>query len=235
VSADNPEEKGAGQPDPEADAAVGASAVEPSDDPEAAVETDDDGASDTDHADESGADLEEADPEEGEPAPATRRSRRVGVIAGVLAAALIAAGALTGWLYFAQYRPDQQTDQRVADSVLSAAKDGSVSLLSYSPDSLDRDFTAAKSRLTGDFLSYYTQFTQEIVTPAAKEKSVKTTAAVVRAAVSRLDPGSAEVLVFINQNTTSKENPDGAFAMSAVKVGLTKINGNWLISSFDPV
>ena len=45
----------------------------------------------------------------------------------------------------------------------------------------------------------------------------------------------AEVLVFINQTTTSKENPDGAFAASSVKVGLTKIDGNWLIESFDPV
>ena len=43
------------------------------------------------------------------------------------------------------------------------------------------------------------------------------------------------MLVFINQVTTSKENPDGAFAASAVKVGLTKIDDRWLISAFDPV
>ncbi|HET7665872.1 MAG TPA: hypothetical protein VFK56_07350 [Mycobacterium sp.] len=36
-------------------------------------------------------------------------------------------------------------------------------------------------------------------------------------------------------HTTSKENPNRAFAASAVKVGLKKINGNWLISSSDPV
>ena len=118
---------------------------------------------------------------------------------------------------------------------LDAAKNGTVALLSYAPNSLDKDFAAAKSHLTGDFLSYYTQFTEQIVTPAAKQKSVKTTAAVVRAAVSELHPDSAMVLVFINQNTTSKENPDGAFAASAVKVGLKKVNDTWLISSFDPV
>ena len=101
--------------------------------------------------------------------------------------------------------------------------------------SLDKDFANAKSHLTGDFLSYYTQFTEQIVTPAAKQKSVKTSAAVVRAAVSEMHPDSAVVLVFINQTTTSKENPDGAFAASAVKVGLKKINDAWLISSFDPV
>ena len=41
--------------------------------------------------------------------------------------------------------------------------------------------------------------------------------------------------MFINQTTTSKENPDGSFTASAVKVGLTKVDDTWLIASFDPV
>jgi Mce-associated membrane protein len=119
--------------------------------------------------------------------------------------------------------------------VLQAASDGTVALLSYTPESLDKDFANAKSHLTGEFLNYYTQFTNDIVTPAAKQKDVKTSAQIARSAVSELQPGSAEVLVFINQNTTSKENPDGSFTASSVKVGLTKLDGQWLISSFDPV
>jgi Mce-associated membrane protein len=157
------------------------------------------------------------------------------LVAIVLAAALIASASVAAWLYFSQYRPGQQTNDAAAKVALEAAKSGTVSLLSYSPESLDKDFANAKSHLTGDFLSYYTQFTQQVVTPAAEQKAVKTTAAVVRAAVSELQPDSAVVLVFINQNTTSKENPDGAFAASAVKVGMKKINGTWLISAFDPV
>ncbi|WP_166905551.1 twin-arginine translocation pathway signal [Mycobacterium sp. DL440] len=152
-----------------------------------------------------------------------------------LVVALIASAALAGWLYFAQYRGDQQTGQAASATALKAASDGTVALLSYAPDSLDRDFSAAKSHLTGDFLSYYTQFTQEIVAPAAKQKSVKTSAAVVRSAVSEIHPDSAVALVFVNQATTSADNPNGSFTASAVKVGLSKIDGNWLISSFDPV
>jgi Mce-associated membrane protein len=158
---------------------------------------------------------------------------RIGAI--VLVAALLGSAGVAAWLYFKEYRPDQQVNDAAATVALDAAKTGTIALLSYSPESLDKDFAAAKSHLTGDFLSYYTQFTEQIVTPAAKQKAVKTSAAVVRAAVSELHPDSAVVLVFINQNTTSKENPDGAFAASAVKVGLKKINGSWLISSFDPV
>lgn len=158
---------------------------------------------------------------------------RLGVV--LLAVALVASAGLAAWLYFKQYRPDEETNAAASAVALDAAKNGTVSLLSYSPDKLDTDFATAKSHLTGDFLSYYTQFTEQVVTPAAKQKSVKTSATVVRAAVSDMHPDSAVILVFINQVTTSKENPDGAFAASAVKVGLKKISDAWLISSFDPV
>jgi Mce-associated membrane protein len=177
---------------------------------------------------------ETATPKEGIVGRSVRAARsNLGVI--LLAAALIASAGVAAWLYINEYRPDQQTDAAASQIALDAAKTGTVALLSYSPESLDKDFAAAKSHLTGDFLSYYTQFTEQIVTPAAQQKAVKTTASVVRAAVSELRPHSAVVLVFVNQNTTSKENPDGAFAVSSVKVSLTKIDGTWLISSFDPV
>jgi Mce-associated membrane protein len=191
----------------------------------------------------SAAEVTESDAEVTDEAPAaserpTRRSARgrrgrIGVL--LLAATLVASAGLAGWLFFYQYRPDKETDSAAAKIALEAAKNGTVALLSYSPDSLDKDFASAKTHLTGDFLSYYTQFTEQIVTPAAKQKSVKTTASVVRAAVSEIRPESAVVLVFVNQTTTSKENPDGAFAASSVKVGMKKIDGAWLISTFDPV
>lgn len=181
------------------------------------------------------ASTEGEEPEGNRDVLASRRGVRAKVGMILLAAALVVSAGLAGWLYVNQYRPDQQTDPAAAEVALDAATSGTIALLSYSPDSLDQDFAAAKARLTGEFLSYYTQFTEQIVTPAAREKSVKTAASVVRAAVSEMEPESAEVLVFVNQTTTSKENPDGAFAASSVKVGLEKIDGAWLIASFDPV
>lgn len=156
-------------------------------------------------------------------------------VALVLVSALAVTGGVTAWLYVSQYRPDQATGTAAADAALAAAKDGTVALLSYSPEALNEDFANAKTHLTGDFLDYYNQFTEQIVTPAATTKAVKTTAAIVNAGVAELQPESAVVLVFLNQTTTSTENPDGSFSTSAVKVGLTKVNDAWLISSFDPV
>lgn len=138
-------------------------------------------------------------------------------------------------LYFAEYRPDEATDAAAAKSATAAATDGTVAILSYAVDTLDRDFSSAKSHLTGDFLSYYNQFTQQIVAPAAKQNAVKTTAAVTRAGVAELGPNSAVVLVFVNQSTVSKGRPEAAVTPSSVLVTLTKTDGKWLISSFKPL
>lgn len=159
--------------------------------------------------------------------------RHLGAI--LLTLLLVVSAGVAAWLYFFQYRVDQQIEADAQNVALEAAKTGTVALLSYTPESMEQDFSTAKSHLTGDFLDYYSQFTEQIVTPAVKEKQVKTSAAVVQAAVAEMEPDSAVVLVFVNQTTVSRENPDGAFAASAVKVGLTKSDGRWLISAFDPV
>jgi Mce-associated membrane protein len=163
------------------------------------------------------------------------RWRRVKLGPVVLVLFLLVSGALAARLYFDQFRPDQQTDAAATQTAVDAARDGTVALLSYKPDTLNQDFAAAKSHLTGGFLNYYDQFTKQIVTPAAKQKAVTTTAQVVGAAASELHPNSAVVLVFVNQVTTSKERPDPAMASSSVLVSLTKVHGTWLITKFDPI
>jgi Mce-associated membrane protein len=163
------------------------------------------------------------------------RGARARIGTTLLAAAFVVSAGLAPWLYLHQYHPDQQTNAAAAKVALQAACSGSVALLSYSPDNLVEDFAAARTHLTGDFLSYYTEFSEQIVAPAAKQKSVKTTASVARSAVAEIHPDSAVVLVFINQITTSKENPTGRVMPSAVRVGMKKIDSTWLISSFDPM
>ncbi|MEU1982921.1 twin-arginine translocation pathway signal [Nocardia sp. NPDC019395] len=146
----------------------------------------------------------------------------------------VVAVAVAASLLIFQYRPDSRGDA-AKNEILSAATEGTVALLSYSPETLDQDFAAAKSRMTGDFLNYYTQFTEKVIAPAAKEKSVKTSATIVRSAVAESHPDSAVALLFINQTTTSAEKPDPAMAASSVRVSLSKVEDSWLISSFDPV
>jgi Mce-associated membrane protein len=182
-----------------------------------------------------GVEIDEGVDAKGAERPRRRTPRSVPVIPVVLVLALLAAGGLSAWLYFSQYRPDQATDRAASQSAVDAARDGTVAMLSYKPETLDRDFAAAKSHLTGDFLNYYDTFTEQVVSPAAREKAVTTTAQVVGAAATELYPKSAVVLVFVNQVTTSKERPDPSAAASSVLVSLAKVQGTWLINKFDPV
>jgi Mce-associated membrane protein len=167
------------------------------------------------------------------------RRRRVIVVPVILVLLFVVSVVLAAWLYFSQYRADEQAPPSptaaAARAAVDAARDGTVALLSYKPDTLDQDFAAAKSHLTGDFLNYYDQFTQQIVSPAAKEKALTTTAQVVRAAVSEQHSNSAVVLVFVNQATISKDRPDPAMAASSVLVSVIKVHDKWLITKFDPV
>ena len=156
-------------------------------------------------------------------------------VAATLVVLLLISGGVASWSYFKQYRPDQQTDPSVKRAVAASASEGTTALLSYSADSLDQDFASAKSHLAGDFLNYYVQFTQQSVGPAARERSMKTTARVTGAAVSELHPDSAVVLVFVDQTTTTKDSPQPALVISNVWVTMTRIDGKWLITKFNPI
>jgi Mce-associated membrane protein len=145
-----------------------------------------------------------------------------------------ATGYAAGYFYFV-YRPDLQTDNAAARQVVKAASDGAVALLSYSPETLDRDLANAKSRLTEDYLAYYQRFADQIVGPAAQRGQVTTTATVVKAAASEMHPNSAVVLVFLRQKTASKEKPQPVVSSSSVRVEMTKVNGSWLIEKFEVI
>lgn len=185
-------------------------------------------------------DVEDIDGEGVAPVKLTRfarlKKRLSGKIIPTLVALLVVASvALLASVFWFYYRPDRATNDAAAKAAVSAASEGAVAVLSYSPDTLDRDFSSAKSHLTGDFLSYYDQFTTQIVAPAAKQKSLKTTAVVLRAALSEFHPDSAVVLLFVNQSTQSKDRPEPTLSNSSVLVTMKKADGKWLISSFSPL
>jgi Mce-associated membrane protein len=152
----------------------------------------------------------------------------------VATALVVAAVGVAGGLFFILYRPDQQIDEATAQRAIQAASDGAVTLLSYSYDNLDRDLAKAKSHLAGNFLAYYSKFSEQIAA-GAQQGQLTATAKVIRAAVSDLHPDSAVVLVFVDQTTASKQKPEPVKAGSSILVTLTKVNGSWLIANFDPV
>lgn len=172
---------------------------------------------------------------EPEPANTPRRGtrRRWSMLLGALV--VIASAAAAGFLYATQYREDLATDKSATAAAVQAATDGAVAVLSYQPDTIEADLTAAQSHLTGEFLTYYTDFSEQVLKPAAKDRAVSTQVTVVGAADTEIGPDTAKVLVFVNQSTVSRDRPEPAQSASSVMVSLAKVDGRWLISAFEPI
>jgi Mce-associated membrane protein len=120
-----------------------------------------------------------------------------------------------------------------SESVRVAGEDAAA-LLSYRPESVERDLGAARERLTGDFKNAYTALTREVVIPGAKEKHIAAVAKVTAAASVSATDNHAVVLAFVRQTVTVG---DGAptDTTPVLRVTLDKVNGKWLVSHFDPV
>jgi Mce-associated membrane protein len=114
------------------------------------------------------------------------------------------------------------------------AKDATIKLLSYKPDTVEQDLTSARDLLTGDFRDSYTQLTTDVVIPGSKQKQISAVASVPAVASVSADPSRAVVLVFVNQTVVVGADAPTATA-SSVQVTLVKENDHWLISKFDPV
>ena len=117
---------------------------------------------------------------------------------------------------------------------VAAAKDSTVLLLSYQPDSVEKDLNAARDRLTGKFKDSYTQLIHDVVIPGAKKERIAAVATVPAAASVSATAQHAVVLAFIDQTVTIGTDAPTETS-STVRVTLDKSADRWLISSFDPV
>ncbi|MCH9734327.1 MAG: hypothetical protein K0U78_07215 [Actinomycetia bacterium] len=117
---------------------------------------------------------------------------------------------------------------------VQAAKDTTIALLSYHPDTVEEQLGAARDLLTGEFRESYIALTTDVVIPGAKEKRIAAVASVPAAASVSATPTEAVVLVFVNQTVSVGQDPPTDTA-SSVRVTLEKIDNRWLISKFDPV
>jgi Mce-associated membrane protein len=117
---------------------------------------------------------------------------------------------------------------------VQAAKDNTIAILSYKPDTVEQQLHAARDLLTGEFRDSYTSLTNDVVIPGAKQKQISAVATVPAAASVSAKSNHAVVLVFVNQTVVVGQDAPSDSA-SSVRVTLDKINGRWLIAKFDPV
>jgi Mce-associated membrane protein len=196
----------------------------------------DDAADETEAVDD--ADLPDVDEavaeDDAEEAPAEQGARfswtRLLVVALPALALILALG--VGYLKWLD--GTARESQTAAEQSVRAASDSTVAVLSYKPETVDRDLKAAANRLTGSFRQQYTQLVSDVVAPGAKQQHISAVATVPSAASVSATGKHAVVLVFVDQTTTIG-NDAPTQSTSSVRVTLDKVDGRWLISQFDPV
>jgi Mce-associated membrane protein len=124
--------------------------------------------------------------------------------------------------------------QRTGIESVHAATDGTVAMLSYRPDSVEKDLGAARDRLSGNFKGAYTSLIHDVVIPGSRQQQISAVATVPAAASVSASDNHAVVLVFVDQTITVGSDPPTNTA-SRVRVTLDKVGGRWLIADFDPI
>lgn len=127
-----------------------------------------------------------------------------------------------------------RTSELAGAESVAAAKDSTVALLSYRPDTAEKDLEAARDRLTGKFKDSYTRLINDVVIPGAKRDHIAAVATVPAASSVSATPRHAVVMLFVDQTVTVGADAPTETA-STVRVSLDKAGDRWLISAFDPV
>ena len=198
-----------------------------------AMESEDELSSESDTARNPDDSETERNSSDGEPAKKRRPVNRSKVFAFVVLPALaLLLTCAAGYLKWQNMSDHSGAIARV--EAVAAAKDTTIALLSYKPDTAEKDLDAARDRLTGTFKDSYTQLTHDVVIPGAKEKHITASATVPAAASVKATPNHAVVLLYVNQTTVvGSDAPSDS--VSTVRVTLDNVHGRWLVSEFDPI
>lgn len=165
-----------------------------------------------------------------------RPRRLLTVVLGILLVAGLAAVGVLGW----QYQDGRQAQSARAEA-LAAAQKAAPAVLSYDYRHLDRDFTAARTHLTGDFRDEYGKTTKTVVGPTAEKYRgvVKATVAAPAsgaapaASVVSASPDEVVVLIFVNQVTRSTQVSGSRVDLNRVRMTMSRTADGWKVSAVD--
>jgi len=179
-------------------------------------------------------DVVEVDSDDEPPKAKTRRHIKRDQILpyAVLPALALLLAAAAGYLKWQEV--SARTDGIARIESVAAAKDATIAILSYKPETAERDLDAAGDRLTGTFKNSYAQLTHDVVIPGAREKHISAVAKVPGVASVSASSNHAVVLLYVDQTIVVGSDPPSD-TVSSVRVTLTKIHDRWLVSEFDPI
>ena len=173
-----------------------------------------------------------------EPAGAPRAARSVPAtalaalaVAAVVLVAFAASGfGLDGVGVQALRDVDEQSEIDSAERAAPAAAErAAAAILSYSHESLETDRDTAARFMTGDYRTEYLDTFGLVLENAPKVKA-EVEAEIKASGVVHADAGRANVLLFVNQTTTSTANQgEPQLALNRVMFTMEEQDGTWLV------
>lgn len=141
-------------------------------------------------------------------------------------AVLATAGAV---LLTLEAREIEATD-RARSVAPSAAAEAAERVLSYSHDSIAADRDAGMKYFTGDYREEYVETMDTVIADGAAQVKAVVEADVLQTAVVRAEPGAVEVLLYVNQVTTSTvDDGEPSTALNRVRFSMVERDGTWLV------
>jgi Mce-associated membrane protein len=152
-------------------------------------------------------------------------------ILGGLAGLLVAGAAVLGLGVW------NVSDVREQDAVAEASRNApvaaeraSAAILSYGYESLDADQKAAERYMTAKYKKKYDDTFTRLVRPNAAKVKAKVEAEVKASGVVHADPDRVNVLLYVNQTTTSTANGgEPQVALNRVQLSMVHQDGKWLV------
>lgn len=158
-------------------------------------------------------------------------------LAALLTAVVVGLAVFLGFKVYDELNPPQGaapetgqiTDEDARTGLLVAAADLSQRVLTYHHDTFDQDLEVAAARLTPDFREEYDSAMEQVRANTEKNK-ISQEATAVSSAIISAQTDEAQVLVFINQETSSAKTKANQLIRNRLVVDLVRVDGDWAIA-----
>ncbi|HVV30332.1 MAG TPA: hypothetical protein VHC41_05585 [Mycobacteriales bacterium] len=162
--------------------------------------------------------------------PGIRPSRRAKVVSATLLGAVVIALAVLVSLLAVHNNRASALDHARKDALTQATK-RVPEVLSYSYKTFDKDNARARQDTTGQFAKDFATLSDTVIAPGAKKAETVTKAQAIASSVLTASRTQVDVMLFIQQSTTSKTQTTTKIDKSTVRVTMAKANGAWLVSN----
>jgi len=159
---------------------------------------------------------------------------RLALVVRLLVVAVIVAG-VAGFLVMRSQTHRLAAGEDAGQAATRTARATAPKMLSYTAGTLADQLKTNRKLLTTDYAPKYEAMVKSRVLPTATKFGVASTLTVVSTAVVSATPTRAVVLVFANQTTRTRAQPQGIAQGTRLQVTLQRHGGEWLVDDMRPV